>query len=159
MSKGISSTPAVRVLREQKAVFTLHSYRYEEKGGTAAAAKALNAEEHKVIKTLVMETDAKEPFLVLMHGDRKVSLKALAASLKIKKAVPCTPETANKHTGYFVGGISPFGIKKSLKIYMEASIASLEKIYINAGKRGLLFQITIKDLIRILNPILVNVAI
>jgi len=144
---------------EQKVAFTLHPYRYKEKGGTSTAAKALNAEEYKVIKTLVMETDAKEPFLVLMHGDRKVSLKALAASLKIKNAVVCTPETANKYTGYLVGGISPFGTKRFLKVYMETSIASLEKIYINAGKRGLLFQITVKDLIRILNPIHVHVAI
>ncbi|MDP3282838.1 MAG: Cys-tRNA(Pro) deacylase [Desulfobacterales bacterium] len=159
MSKGISATPAVRILKEQKVAFTLNPYRYEEKGGTAAAAKALNVKEHTVIKTLVMETDAKEPFLVLMHGNRKVSVKALAASLKIKNVAPCTPEKAHKHTGYFVGGISPFGTRRPLRIYMEASIAFLEKIYINAGKRGLLVQIDVKDLIRILSPTLVNVAI
>jgi Cys-tRNA(Pro) deacylase len=159
MAKRISATPATRILKEQKAVFILYPYRYEEKGGTAAAAKALNVAEHTVIKTLVMETEAKEPLLVLMHGDRKVSVKALAASLKIKNAAPCMPETAHKHTGYFTGGISPFGTKKPLKVYMEASIATIEKIYINAGKRGLLVQIAVKDLIRILNPMLVNVAI
>lgn len=137
----------------------MHPYIYEEKGGTADAAKALNAEEHIVIKTLVMETDAKEPFLVLMHGDRKVSVKALAALLKIKNVAPCTPETAHKHTGYFTGGISPFGTRRPLRIYMEASIISLEKIYINAGKRGLLARIAVKDLLRILGPTLVNVAI
>lgn len=159
MSKGLPKTPAVRFLKEQKAAFTLHPYRYEENGGTEAAAKALNVKEHTVIKTLVMETESKEPFLVLMHGDMKVSTKALASELKAKKISPCTPEIAHKLTGYIVGGISPFGTRKPLKIYMEESIISLEKIYINAGRRGLLAQMFTKDLIRILNPISVNVAI
>jgi Cys-tRNA(Pro) deacylase len=159
MSKEIPATPAVRILRENKADFTIHPYRYEEKGGAGVAAKAVNADPCFVIKTLVMETEAKEPFLVLMHGDVKVSTKALAAELKVKKILPCTPETAHKHTGYIVGGISPFGTRKPLKIYMEKSISSLERIYINAGKRGLLAYISTKDLVRILKPFTVSVAV
>jgi Cys-tRNA(Pro) deacylase len=158
MPKDASATQAVCVLRKNEADFTLHRYGYVEKGGAMAAAEALGVEEHTVIKTIVMETDRKEPFLVLMHGDRKVSLKALASSLEIKNAVPCTPDMAHKHTGYFVGGISPFGTRKPLKVYMEASIAALDKIYINAGKRGLLACISVKDLVRILNPAFVSVA-
>lgn len=159
MSKEIPATPAVRILRENKADFTIHPYRYEEKGGAGVAAKAVNTDAGLVIKTLVMETETKEPVMVLMHGDMKVSAKALASELKVKKISPCTPETAQKHTGYIVGGISPFGTRKPLKIYMEKSIISLERIYINAGRRGLLAQISTKDLVRILNPIPVDVAV
>jgi Cys-tRNA(Pro) deacylase len=159
MSKALHKTPAVRILKENGAVFTIHPYRYEEKGGAEGAAKALNADAFFIIKTLVMETEKKEPFLVLMHGNMKVSTKALAAELKAKKVSPCTPETALKYTGYLVGGISPFGTRKPLKIYMENSIGFLEKIYINAGRRGLLVHIFTKDLARLLNPIPVNVAV
>jgi Cys-tRNA(Pro) deacylase len=159
MSKALHKTPAVRILKENGAVFTIHPYRYEEKGGAEGAAKALNADAFFIIKTLVMETEKKEPFLVLMHGNMKVSTKALAAELKAKKVSPCTPETALKYTGYLVGGISPFGTRKPLKIYMENSIGFLEKIYINAGRRGLLVHIFTKDLERLLNPIPVNVAV
>jgi Cys-tRNA(Pro) deacylase len=159
MSKEMPSTPAVRVLKENKADFTIHPYRYKEKGGAETAAKAMNTAPFFVIKTLVMETETKEPFLVLMHGDMKVSTKALATELKAKKISPCTPENARKHTGYIAGGISPFGTRKPLKIYIERSITSLERIYINAGKRGLLARIYAKDLVRILNPATVNVAV
>jgi len=159
MSKEIPATPAVRILRENKADFTIHQYRYEEKGGAGIAAKAVNTDARFVVKTLVMETETKEPLIVLMHGDMKVSTKALAAELKAKKISPCAPDTAHKHTGYIVGGISPFGTRKPLKIYIEKSILSLEKIYINAGRRGLLARIFTKDLVRILNPIPVDVAV
>jgi len=159
MSKEIPATPAVRILRENEADFTIHQYRYEEKGGAGIAAKAVNTDARFVVKTLVMETETKEPLIVLMHGDMKVSAKALAAELKAKKISPCTPETAHKHTGYIVGGISPFGTRKPLKIYIEKSILSLERIYINAGRRGILARILTKDLVRILNPIPVDVAV
>jgi Cys-tRNA(Pro) deacylase len=133
-------------------------YKYEEEGGTEIAARALGVDEHQVIKTLVMEDDQKKPLIVLMHGDRQVSTKALARMIGVKSVIPCAPETALKHTGYRVGGISPFGIRKSLPIYVEESILSLPKIFINAGRRGMLCEISPTDLVRILKPILVRVA-
>lgn len=133
-------------------------YKYEEEGGTEVAARVLGVDEHQVIKTLVMEDDQKKPLIVLMHGDRQVSTKALARVIGVKSVIPCTPETALKHTGYKVGGISPFGIRKSLPIYVEESILSLPKIFINAGRRGLLCGISPTDLVRILKTIPVRVA-
>lgn len=159
MSKEIPATPALRILRENKVDFTIHPYRYEEKGGAGVAAKAVGTDPCFVIKTLVMESETKETFLVLMHGDMKVSTKALANELKAKKISPCTPETVKRDTGYIAGGISPFGTRKPLKVYMEKSIGSLERIFINAGKRGLLARMPAKDLVRILNPVPVNVAV
>jgi Cys-tRNA(Pro) deacylase len=153
------ATRAVRVLRAHRAVFSLHVYNYEEKGGTALAANALKVDERQVIKTLVMEDANGNPVLVLMHGDREVSTKALARALGVKAFKPCHPQVANRHTGYLVGGISPFGTKKPLGVCVEESILGLEKIYINAGKRGFLAELSPKDLIRILKPIVVNVAI
>ena len=152
-------TQAVRVLKAQKAVFSLHVYKYEERGGTALAANALTMDERWVIKTLVMEDGNGNPVLVLMHGDKKVSTKALARALGVKTVKPCEPQVAYKHTGYLVGGISPFGTKKPIDVYVEESILSLKKIYINAGKRGLLAEISPEDLERILKPTVVNVAI
>jgi Cys-tRNA(Pro) deacylase len=152
-------TQAVRVLRAQKADFTLRLYKYEEKGGTASAAKAMNVDERWVIKTLVLEDGNGNPVLVLMHGDKKVSTKALARALGVKTVKPCEPQTAYKHTGYFVGGISPFGTKNPIHVCIEESVLSLKKIYINAGKRGFLAEISPKDLERILKPKVVNVAI
>ncbi len=154
-----SVTQAIRTLKKHAVSYTLHPYRYEEKGGTEVAAEGLNVEERQVIKTLVMEDDKKEPLLVLMHGNRQVSTKALARALKVKTVNPCEPEVAHRHTGYFVGGVSPFGTKKELKIYIEASIMDLPRIYINSGRKGLLAEMSPKDLIRILDPIPVNVAI
>jgi Cys-tRNA(Pro) deacylase len=138
--------------------FMERPYKYEEEGGTEIAARALGVDEHQVIKTLVMEDDQKKPLIVLMHGDRQVSTKALARMIGVKSVIPCAPETALKHTGYRVGGISPFGIRKSLPIYVEESILSLPKIFINAGRRGMLCEISPTDLVRILKPILVRVA-
>ena len=154
-------TPATRaalVLKEHGMPFSLHTYAYEDKGGTRTAAEALGVDEHRVIKTLVMENDRGEPFLVLMHGDRTVSTKALARALKVKAVTPCTPERANRHTGYLVGGISPFGTRKALKVYVEESILSLPNLYINAGKRGLLARLRPEDLRTILQPSPVNAA-
>jgi Cys-tRNA(Pro) deacylase len=152
-------TQAIRTLNDQKVRFTLHSYAYVDRGGTTVAADALHADEHQVIKTLVMEDHDGEPLVVLMHGDREVSTKALARSLGVKTVSPCDPETANRHTGYVVGGISPFGTRKTLRVYVEKTILDLPRIYINAGKRGLLAEMSPQDLNRILNPIPVEVAI
>ena len=153
------TTQAVRMLKKHKVNFTLHPYNYEEKGGTETAARQLNVEEHSVIKTLVMEDEKGNPLLVLMHGDRQVSTKTLARTLGVKRVTPCAPEVAHRHTGYFVGGISPFGTKKPLKVCVEASIMDLPKIYINAGRKGLLAEMAPGDLARILNPTAVDAAI
>jgi Cys-tRNA(Pro) deacylase len=151
-------TPAIRFLRENRVDFIECPYKYEEEGGTEVAARALGVDEHQVIKTLVMEDDQKKPLIVLMHGDRQVSTKALARVIGVKSIIPCTPETALKHTGYKVGGISPFGLRKNLPIYVEESILTLPKIFINAGRKGLLCEISSTDLVRILKPIPVRVA-
>jgi Cys-tRNA(Pro) deacylase len=135
-------TQAIRELKDKEIAFTIHSYDYEEHGGTAVAARELGVDEHGMIKTLVFETDTKEPFIVLMHGDKEVSAKNLARIMGVKAVHPCSPDVANKHTGYLVGGISPFGTRKRLKVYMERTIADLPVIYINAGKRGLLAEIS-----------------
>ena len=153
------TTQAIRKLKEHEVNFSLHAYKYEEKGGTTAAAVELNVDEHPVIKTLVMEDDKGHPLLILMHGDKKVSTKALARFLGVKTVMPCDAQVAHRHTGYFLGGVSPFGTRKPLKVYVEASIMDLSKIYINAGKRGLLAEMSPRDLARILNIIPVNVAI
>src|SRR2546423_13613217 len=134
-------TPAVRVLRERKVEFTPHLYNYEERGGTRHSAEALGVDEHAVIKTLVMETDARRAFIVLMHGDREISTKQLARTLNVKSAQPCDPATAQKHTGYLVGGTSPFGTRAKLPVYVERTIFELPRIYINGGKRGFLVEI------------------
>ena len=152
-------TQAIRELNKHAIIYTLHPYRYEEKGGTEVAAKALNVDENQVIKTLVMEDDKKEPLLVLMHGNKQVSTKALARALNVKMVKPCEPAAAHKYTGYFVGGVSPFGTKKELKVYIESTIIDLHRIYINAGRKGLLAEMSPKDLIKILDPIPVNVAV
>lgn len=157
--KKLPRTSAVRELDRLGLNFSLHPYKYEEGGGTRVVASELKVEEHQVIKTLVMKTDQEEPFLVLMHGDRKVSLKALARFLKVKAIEPCTPKEAHKFTGYTVGGISPFGTRKELTIYMEKTILELKWIYINAGHKGLMAKISPSDLLGALKPTLVNVAI
>jgi len=153
-----SVTNAIRFLREHRVEFVEHPYRYEERGGTKAAAKALDVDEHLLIKTLVMEDEKKSPLIILMHGDREVSTKELARVLEVKSITPCSSGEAFKHTGYRVGGISPFGTRKRLPIYMEETILSLPRILINAGRRGLLCEMSPKDLVRVLNPIPVHVA-
>lgn len=152
-------TPAVRMLREAKVAFSDHPYSYEEKGGTAVSARELEVDEHCVIKTLVMEDEARNPLIILMHGDRQVSTKELARVIGVKQVGPCSPETAQKHTGYQVGGTSPFGTRRRLPVYMEEGIAGLEKIYINGGKRGYLVGMAPQELIRVLKPVLVKVGI
>jgi len=153
------TTQAVRMLQEHDVDFTLRPYTYEEQGGTKSAAQALGVDEHRVVKTLVMEDEKGQPLLVLMHGDRRASTKAMARTLGVKKIIPCDPHTANRHTGYLVGGISPFGTRKTLRVFVEESILDLPKIYINAGRRGLLAEIGPADLTRLLQPVPVHVAI
>jgi Cys-tRNA(Pro) deacylase len=145
-------TPAVRLLRERKVSFVPRLYEYEERGGTRRSAEELGVDEHAVVKTLVMETEARKPLVVLMHGDREVSTKQLARALGVKTVSPCDPQTAQKHTGYVVGGTSPFGTRTRLPTYVERTIFQLPKIYINGGKRGFLVEIEPKDL-RILSPL------
>jgi Cys-tRNA(Pro) deacylase len=153
------TTQAIRVLKDNNIPYILHSYTYEEHGGTSVSARELNVDEHHVIKTLVMEDETKKPLVILMHGDNEVSIKNLARFLGVKTISPCKPQTAQKHTGYLVGGTSPFGTKKTLKIYMESTIVSLDKIYINAGKRGLLAEISPKDMVDFLEPVPLEVAL
>ncbi len=149
---GYPVTPAVRVLREKKVSFAPHLYEYEERGGTRASARELRVDEHAVVKTLVMETDDRRPLVVLMHGDREVSTKRLARTLGVKSVRPCDPAAAQKHTGYLVGGTSPFGTRTRLPVYVERTIFDLPKIYINGGKRGFLVEIEPKGL-RVLSPL------
>lgn len=153
------ATQAVRFLKDNNVPFVLRLYKYQEKGGTETAARELGVHEHLVVKTLVMENDAKEPLLILMHGDKEVSTKALARTLGVKTVTPCTAEAAHRHTGYTVGGISPFGTRKALRVFVEASILDLPRIYINAGKKGFLAEISAADLRNVLNPTPVNVAV
>jgi Cys-tRNA(Pro) deacylase len=155
----IPTTPAILTLRAQKVDFTLHPYPYEERGGTERAASKLGVDEHCVIKTLVMEDEAGKPLIILMHGDKEVSTKSLARAIGTKSVSPCNPAVAEKHTGYKVGGTSPFGTKKVMPVYMEQTITDLPGIFINAGSRGLLAQMSSSELIRILKPVFVSVAI
>ena len=152
-------TPAVRMLRTENVQFTGHLYNYEEKGGTGVSARELRVDEHSVIKTLIMEDDARNPLIVLMHGDRQVSTRELARVMGVKGVTPCAPETAQKHSGYQVGGTSPFGTRRAMPVYMEETILALPRIYINGGKRGFLVAIDPQEAIRLLKPTLVRVAV
>lgn len=154
----IPVTTAVRFLRELRIAFEPHLYRYEEHGGTRHAAESLGVPEHSVIKTLVMETDLRQPLLVLMHGDCEVSAKQLARLIGSNRVTPCDEHTAQKHTGYIVGGISPFGTHSKLTVYAEDTIFDLPLIYINGGKRGFLVAINPDDLKKSLLPTMVHVA-
>lgn len=152
-------TAAVRALRAAGIAFTDHPYAYEEKGGTAVSARELEVDEHCVVKTLVMEDEGKNPFVVLMHGDRQVSTRELARTIGVKSVSPCSPETAHRHTGYVVGGTSPFGMRKTLPVYMEETILRLRRIYINGGRRGYLVGVDPGDVSAMLKPSLVKVAV
>ena len=155
----ISETPATQFLRKHQVAFSEHPYAYEEKGGTAVSARELGVDEHAVVKTLVMQDEAARPMIVLMHGDCKVSTKNLARAIPCKSVEPCKPEVAQRHSGYQVGGTSPFGTRKALPIYVEQSILELERIYINGGRRGFLVSLAPADLQRVLQPTPVDVAI
>lgn len=137
----ISETPATRLLRTQGVEFSEHPYAYEEHGGTAVSARELGVDEHHVIKTLVMQDDGGKPLIVLMHGDCKVSTKNLARQAGCKSIEPCKPEVANRHSGYLVCGTSPFATRKPMPVYVEETILSLDRIYLNGGRRGYLIGI------------------
>jgi Cys-tRNA(Pro) deacylase len=151
-------TAAVRVLRDARAAFVPHLYAYVEKGGTGASAAALGVDEHQVIKTLVFETDGKKPFVILMHGDREVSQKSLARALGEKTVRPCAPDVADRHSGYKVGGTSPFGLRREMPIYVERSVLDLPRIYINGGARGFLVEIDPAVLTTVLDATPVDAA-
>jgi Cys-tRNA(Pro) deacylase len=153
------STAATRLLRERGVSYTEHLYRYEEKGGTAVSARELGVDEHAVVKTLVMEDDRGEPLVVLMHGDREVSTKALARQLDRRSVQICKPEVANRHSGYQVGGTSPFGTRKAMPVCVEKGILELPRIYLNGGSRGFLVGIDPRELVRVLGPTIVEVGI
>lgn len=152
-------TAAIRELQDAGVDFTGHSFKYEEKGGTAVSSRELGVAEHTIIKTLIMETDAKEPMVILMHGDCQVSTKQMARELGVKSVSPCKPEVAEKHSGYQVGGTSPFGTRKKMPVYIEKTILELDRIFINGGRRGYLVSLSPQELIRVLKPVLVNVGI
>ena len=152
-------TPAVRLLREKKVKFKPHLYDYLERGGTSHSAEALGVDEHAVVKTLVMEAEGKRPFIVLMHGDREVSTKNLARHIGVKSVHPCDFAEAQKHTGYLVGGTSPFGTRTHLHVYAERTIFELPVIYINGGKRGFLVSIDPQVLRDLLHAEDVEVAV
>ena len=152
----MADTPATVFLKANKVAYTVHEYAYVEHGGTEVSAQSLGVPEHSVVKTLVMQDEEAKPLIVLMHGDRKVSTKELARQVGCKKIAPCKPEDAHRHTGYLVGGCSPFGTKKALPIYAEKSILDLPLIYINGGRRGYLVGVHPHDLLRVLNPKIVE---
>src|SRR6187455_653148 len=138
----MSSTPAIHALRRSNISFTEHPYRYEEHGGTRVSSRELGVPEHLVIKTLVMQDEEKRPLIVLMHGDREVSTKALARAIGVKTVEPCRPDVAEKHTGYMVGGTSPFGTRKPMPVYVERTILALDQVYVNGGRRGFLVALS-----------------
>ncbi len=152
-------TQATKFLKSQKIAFSTHLYAYEEHGGTKVSARELNVDEHAVVKTLIFEDENAKPLIVLMHGDCKVSTKELARQIGCKKVEPCKPEVANRHTGYLVGGTSPFGTKKQMPIYIEKSILDLPLILINGGRRGFLVGVHPHDILRGLNPKPVEAAL
>ena len=155
----VSETPATAFLKKHGVAYSEHLYAYEEHGGTEVSARELGVPEHEVVKTLVMEDETKRALMVLMHGDRKVSTKNLARQIGAKKVEPCTPEAANRHSGYLVGGTSPFGTRKPLPVYVESSVLALRKIYINGGRRGYLVGIAPGELLRLLGAKPVEVAL
>jgi Cys-tRNA(Pro) deacylase len=154
-----SETPATQFLKANGVDYSEHFYKYVERGGTAASSDALGVPEHEVVKTLVMEDDAGAPLVVLMHGDRTVSTKNLARQAGRKRIEPCKPGVAQRHTGYQVGGTSPFGTRKRIPVYLERSILDLEQVYINGGRRGFLVRLAPKEIVRTLAPALVEVAL
>jgi Cys-tRNA(Pro) deacylase len=150
---------AIRALRAAAVEFVPHVYPWQPHGGTAASARELGVDEHSVIKTLIFEDDRRQPLCILMHGDREVSTKNLARAIGVKTVAPCAPEVADRHSGYQVGGTSPFGLRRAMPIYLQQTIADLPLIYINGGARGFLVAIDPQDAVRVLSPTLVDVAV
>ena len=153
-----AATPATALLEREGVRYTEHFYEYVEHGGTGVSSSALGVPEHHVVKTLVMENEKGEPMIVLMHGDRKVSTKELARAAGAKRVFPCKPEVAQRHSGYLVGGTSPFGTRKRMPVYLQRTVLDLPEIYINGGRRGYLLRMASPELVRVLSPHLVDVA-
>ena len=158
MSKP-GETPATAMLKQHGVAYTEHVYQYIEHGGTSVSSAALGVDEHHVVKTLIFENDKRQPLCVLMHGDCKVSTKELARQIGVKRVAPCTPEDAHRHSGYQVGGCSPFGLRKPMPVYMEKTILAMSAIYINGGRRGFLVGIAPQEVMRVVGPTLVSVAL
>ena len=154
-----SATPATVYLARFGVEYTEHEFEYQEHGGTGHSSSSMGVPEHQVIKTLVMENERGEPLIVLMHGDRKVSTKELARQAGAKRIAPCKPEAATRHSGYLIGGTSPFGTRKAMPIYLERSVLELPRIYINGGRRGYLLGMPPAELTRVISPVLVEVAL
>jgi Cys-tRNA(Pro) deacylase len=155
----MSVTTALRELRKHGVRFVAHEYRHEEHGGTRTAAAQLGVDEHAIVKTLVMEDEARKPVIVLMHGDREVSTRELARQIGAREVVPASASKVESHTGYVPGGVSPFGTRKKLPVYVEESVLALDGVHVNGGKRGFLVRISPADLVRVLSPVAVRVAI
>jgi Cys-tRNA(Pro) deacylase len=155
----VSVTPAIRTLRAAGVQFSEHLYSYEERGGTRVSARELGLDEHSIVKTLVMEDDHREPLLVLMHGDMSVSTRNLARSSGARSIAPCDPAAALRHTGFQVGGTSPFGTRRGMPVYVQRTIFHLPRIYINGGRRGFLIGIEPHVITRLLAPTVVDVAL
>ena len=155
----VADTPATEFLKEHDIAYTEHEYEYVEHGGTEVSARSLGVPEHHVVKTLVMQDEDAKPLIVLMHGDKKVSTKNLARQTGRKRIETCKPEVAQRHSGYQVGGTSPFGTKKKMPVYLERSILDLPKTYINGGRRGFLVGIAPGEIVRALAPSLVDVGL
>ena len=154
-----SGTPATLFLAEKGVAFTEHHFEYVDHGGTAHTSEALGVPEHQVVKTLIMEDEKGSPLVVLMHGDRKVSTKELARAAGVKRIAPCKPDAAQRHSGFLIGGTSPFGTRKAMPVYLERSVLELPRIYINGGRRGYLLGMDSSELVRTLDPVLVEVAL
>ena len=157
--KHVSETPATAWLKARGVVYTEHPYDYVEHGGTAESARQLGVPEHAVIKTLVMQDERAEPLIVLMHGDRQVSTKNLAREIGVKSVEPCKPEVAQRHSGFLVGGTSPFGTKKAMRVFVEAGVLELPRICINGGRRGYLVGIAPQVLVAELGAVPVRCAL
>ena len=155
----MANTPATAVLQKAGVKYTEHEFEYVEHGGTGHSSASMGVPEHQVIKTLVMEDERAEPLVVLMHGDRKVSTKELARQAGVKRIAPCKPEVATRHSGYLIGGTSPFGTRKRMRIYLQRTVLDLPRIYINGGRRGYLLGMDPAELVRVLSPTLVEVAL
>jgi len=159
MGQKIPVTPAIRALRDDKVDFEPFLYRYEEKGGAAQSARELGKPLAQVVKTLILEDDRRQPLVALMTGDREVSTKSLARLMGVKTVQPCKPEVAQKHSGYLVGGTSPFGLKKAMPIFMERGVLEHDRVYINGGKRGFLVGVDPREIVRVLEPTLVEIGV
>ena len=154
-----TETPATSMLKQHNVIYTEHVYDYIEHGGTSLSSSSLGVDEHHVVKTLIFEDDKRQPLCVLMHGDRKVSTKELARQIGAKRVAPCKPEDATRHSGYLVGGCSPFGLRKPMPVFMEESILAIDRILINGGKRGFLVGVPPQEVARVVKPKLVNAAL